>query len=555
VKGFGGTMFGQQLCGTLFVSVCAYLISAPAYSASFDCRTAKHPNEKLICKSAELSALDDQMAGLYNKVYNLLGDKDRQQIKGTQKDWLKDRLDCDDDFLCTKKAYSERIERLNSVLAKLTGFAHGLPVYSVQGVVLGTKVSPRTKAYDEYDCKPSEQFEGFTWCTKSESDREKRGPFEASYSILHSRDGTVVYANRFQKPAYWGAKEVQNDIDYYSRKIGEEPTQIIKMPRSEYLNGTIATWGNVTLEPVDASGRKILATGKSPKVGFLVDFLGNYEVSVKNDLPVYRMIGGPGFVWSASYDSNGRGTLKFLAIDPSAIYTPVVRPPVASPPTTATPNLPSLPEEKPPAEGVYWGTGFFVSPEGHIVTNAHVVDGCRYIGASRGGRISRFGSDEASDLAVLVSSEKPRFWASLRGGRGPRVAEPVMTIGFPLKGLLSSDPIVTTGIISVLSGMSDDRRFIQISAPVQPGNSGGPLLGENGSVVGVVAGKLNALKIAGDTGDIPQNVNFAVSLGTLQSFLNTHGVPYVLDESSVTKSPADIAAEAMRYTVQLQCSR
>jgi S1-C subfamily serine protease len=155
-----------------------------------------------------------------------------------------------------------------------------------------------------------------------------------------------------------------------------------------------------------------------------------------------------------------------------------------------------------------------------------------------------------------MSSEKPRYWASLLGGRGSRVAEAVMTIGFPLKGLLSSDPIVTTGIISALSGIKSDRRFIQMTAPVQPGNSGGPLVDlSNGAVVGVVSGKLNALKIAEVIGDIPQNINFAVSLGTVQSFLNTHGVPYVLDDTNNTKSYADIAAEAMRYTVLLECSR
>jgi S1-C subfamily serine protease len=128
-------------------------------------------------------------------------------------------------------------------------------------------------------------------------------------------------------------------------------------------------------------------------------------------------------------------------------------------------------------------------------------------------------------------------------------------IGFPYKGLLSSDPIVTTGIISALSGIGDDRRIIQISAPVQPGNSGGPLLGESGSVVGIVVGKLQAGIIFKETGDIPQNVNFAVSLGTVQSFLTTHGVPYALDDSNATKTFADIAADAMRYTVLLECSR
>jgi serine protease Do len=79
------------------------------------------------------------------------------------------------------------------------------------------------------------------------------------------------------------------------------------------------------------------------------------------------------------------------------------------------------------------------------------------------------------------------------------------------------------------------------------------LLGENGSVVGVVVGKLNAMKVAAAIGDVPQNVNFAVSAGTLQSFLNANDVPYKLDDSNATKSPADIAAEASRYTVLLEC--
>jgi S1-C subfamily serine protease len=201
------------------------------------------------------------------------------------------------------------------------------------------------------------------------------------------------------------------------------------------------------------------------------------------------------------------------------------------------------------------GTGFFVSENGHVVTNAHVVDGCRTVRASRGGALSKVSTDDASDLAVYIASEKSTAIARLRGGRGARAGEAVVTIGFPLTGLLSSDPIVTTGIISALSGLRNDRRTIQITAPLQAGNSGGPLLGENGSVVGVVVAKLDAMKVADAIGDMPQNVNFAVSLGTLQSFLNANDVPYLLDDAKVTKSPADIAAEAARYTVLIECLR
>jgi S1-C subfamily serine protease len=113
------------------------------------------------------------------------------------------------------------------------------------------------------------------------------------------------------------------------------------------------------------------------------------------------------------------------------------------------------------------GTGFFVSEIGHIVTNAHVVDGCQTVRSSRGGAVRKVSTDEVSDLALYVASEKPSAVARLRGGRGARAGEPVVAVGFPLSGLLSSDPIVTTGIISALSGLRNDRRTIQVTAPVR----------------------------------------------------------------------------------------
>ena len=175
--------------------------------------------------------------------------------------------------------------------------------------------------------------------------------------------------------------------------------------------------------------------------------------------------------------------------------------------------------------------------------------------SSRGGQISKISIDEQSDLALYIASEKPRAFARIRGGRGAKSGESVVAVGFPLSGILASDPIVTTGVISALSGLRNDRRTIQITAPVQPGNSGGPVLGENGSLVGVVVSKLNAVKMAAILGDIPQNVNFAVSLGTVQSFLNANDVPYVLSEDGTTKSTTDIASKATGYTVLLECLR
>jgi hypothetical protein len=154
---------------------------------------------------------------------------------------------------------------------------------------------------------------------------------------LHSTDGTIVYVNRFQEPAYWRKGEIENDIDYYSQKLGQRPTKIVQMPAKKgYVGGAIATWGTVALEPiVDSKILSIIASGKPANIGALVDFVGNYEWSVKNDLPVFLLSGGPGFVWAASHKQNDKGTLRFFAINPSAFYGPV--PPPAPPP----PSLPS----------------------------------------------------------------------------------------------------------------------------------------------------------------------------------------------------------------------
>lgn len=200
------------------------------------------------------------------------------------------------------------------------------------------------------------------------------------------------------------------------------------------------------------------------------------------------------------------------------------------------------------------GTGFFVSADGYMVTAAHVTAECPDLRAFNL-HLKLVAQDRASDVALLSSGEKPPAFVKLRSGRGPRVGEPVTVVGFPLQGLIGEDPIVTSGIVSSQAGIQNDRRQIQISAPIQPGNSGGPVLGEDGALLGVAVSTLGTLEEAKDIGGaMPQNLNFAVSASTLQGFLNAHQVPYVLaDEKAPRKGSADIAAEASRYTVMLEC--
>jgi S1-C subfamily serine protease len=132
--------------------------------------------------------------------------------------------------------------------------------------------------------------------------------------------------------------------------------------------------------------------------------------------------------------------------------------------------------------------------------------------------------------------------------------DPIVAIGFPFHGLLTSDFTVTTGIISSLAGLFNDTRFLQISAPVQPGNSGGPLLDNNGNTVGVVAEKLNALRVAKATGDIPENINFAIKTGALRDFLDNSVVPYRTSAATAEMKTSEIASAARAYTMLISCS-
>ncbi len=223
------------------------------------------------------------------------------------------------------------------------------------------------------------------------------------------------------------------------------------------------------------------------------------------------------------------------------------------------------------------GSGIIVSTAGHVLTNAHVVDRCRTIQASSTSLIETtgilvgpkpspaapFGSrplavvatDARNDLAVLASSAPTGNVATFRSEPGARTGEAVIVAGFPLPDELSSDLNVTQGSISATMGPGNDRRRFQITAPVQPGNSGGPVLDTSGHVVGVVVARLDAIKLAKRTGRLPQNVNFAISGATARKFLDAHKIAYDATRSNAVLSSVDIATRARGFTVAVECRK
>lgn len=218
---------------------------------------------------------------------------------------------------------------------------------------------------------------------------------------------------------------------------------------------------------------------------------------------------------------------------------------------------PNAAPAKPEKTGNQTGTGFVVSTSGHLVTNQHVIDGC--VGDIQGSLTGEapvtlrvVSSDETNDLALLQAPGTFRDVAIIKD-KAVRSGDSVVAIGYPFHGLLTSDFTVTTGIVSSLSGILNDTRFLQISAAVQPGNSGGPLLASSGEVVGVVAAKLNALKFVKATGNIPENINFAIKTGALRDFLDNSAVSYQTADSKTELKTADIARNARAFTLLVSC--
>jgi S1-C subfamily serine protease len=205
------------------------------------------------------------------------------------------------------------------------------------------------------------------------------------------------------------------------------------------------------------------------------------------------------------------------------------------------------------------GTGFAISAAGHVVTNAHVVRGCvgdieGNLGGEAPVKLRLVSSDPTNDLALLQAPSPFKEIATIRD-KPVHSGDSVVAIGYPFHGMLTSDFTVTTGIVSSLGGLRNDTRFLQISAAVQPGNSGGPLLDTDGQIVGVVTGKLDWLRIAKATGDLPENINFAIKTGMLRDFLDNSAIAYqTAAETKGDLKTTDIAKNARGYTLLISCT-
>lgn len=217
--------------------------------------------------------------------------------------------------------------------------------------------------------------------------------------------------------------------------------------------------------------------------------------------------------------------------------------------TVADALVPQPRADNGPREGS--GSGFRINKD-MVLTNHHVVEGCRKL-LVNGQPAAVVGSDNNADIALLTVKNLSGEVAQIRL-EPARVGEDIAVAGFPLRGLLSGFNM-TRGSVSSLSGIGGDTRLLQITAAVQPGNSGGPVVDGAGRVVGMVVSKLS-WKTVSMTGAMPENVNFAINGNTLASFLQAHQAGFASGGGVARPlSPPDVADKVRTFAVLVNCAQ
>lgn len=203
-------------------------------------------------------------------------------------------------------------------------------------------------------------------------------------------------------------------------------------------------------------------------------------------------------------------------------------------------------------EKVSKGYGFVVSRRGHVVTVHSLVQDCRGLSFSSS-PAALMASDPVKDLALFKLAAKPKAVAVFRKGLEAVRGDPVALPSYPSDGGLAIELSVSTGVISALIGPGGDPRFLSVTTPIPPGNSGLPLVDLGGAVAGMAMARAEAMKIAASPPGVSAESNFALSAKVLKAFLEGQGVDFETVSVAAILTPGEAAQRARAATVLVEC--
>ena len=192
------------------------------------------------------------------------------------------------------------------------------------------------------------------------------------------------------------------------------------------------------------------------------------------------------------------------------------------------------------------GSGFFVSKEGHAITNYHVIEGCDINKLSFKGSqtdVKVLAVDKVNDIAVLKSNAKPDVIFPV-SNEDVSLLEDVIVAGFPLGKQISSAIKTHKGVVTALAGAGDNYSFFQTDATINQGNSGGPIINQKGNVVGIA--------VATWVEEGVQGVHFGIKSSTLKTFASANGLSF-LSPNYRDQSNKSLGELITKGTVYVEC--
>jgi hypothetical protein len=192
------------------------------------------------------------------------------------------------------------------------------------------------------------------------------------------------------------------------------------------------------------------------------------------------------------------------------------------------------------------GSGFFVSKDGHAITNYHVIEGCDINKLTFKGSQSEvkvLAVDKVNDIAILKSNKKPDVIFPV-SEEDVSLLEDVIVAGFPLGKQISSAIKTHKGVVTALAGAGDNYSFFQTDAAINQGNSGGPILNQKGNVVGIAVATWVEKGV--------QGVHFGIKSSTLKTFASANGLNFA-SPNWRDLSNKDLGKLITKGTVYIEC--